>query len=109
MIEADVVEHGDLRAIKRNRPIAFIDLADKRPLAYTSAGEWNLRGDEVLHHRAVHDRRIETFDRENPAEHGSDGRLAAGSRDRDSPDASVEQRREQLGAGHPREAELGRS
>lgn len=60
MVEADIVEHRDLGLEQRNRAIALIDLGHKHiAMPHARAGEWGISRDEILHHPAVHDRRVQ--------------------------------------------------
>ena len=59
VVEADVGQHRDLGPVEDDRPVAFVDLADEQlGVADQGAGERRRGGDEILHHCAVHDRRL---------------------------------------------------
>ncbi len=107
MVERDIEQHADSRAIKRDRTVAFIDLADiDRLPADHRAGERAFVRHEVLHHCAVHDRRLAAQRVENPAQHRGHGRFAAGPGDPDPGTAGIEQDRVELGAGEAQQAEF---
>ena len=85
VVEADVGQHRDFRAIERDRSVAFVDFAHEQfGVADKRAGERRRRGNEILHHRAVHHRRLAVAGVEDPADHPGHGRLAAGPADRDA-------------------------
>ena len=107
VVEADVEQHADSRTIERDRTVAFVDFADIEALpADDRAGIGPFGGDEILHHRAVHDRRLASAGVEDPAEHAGDGRLSAGPGNRQPGAAGVEQDRIELGAGQPQAFEF---
>ena len=92
MIERDVVHDRDARLKKRNRPVALVHFADEHlAFADPGAGERGVRGDEVLHVRAVHDRRALSGAMQNPADHADGGGLAAGAGDANAQGGSVEE------------------
>ena len=102
VVEADIEQHADRRTIERDRAVALVDFADIEALpADHRAGIGAFGRDEVLHHRAVHDRRLAPAGVEDPAEHAGDGRLAAGPGNRQPRTAGVEEDRIELGAGQP--------
>ena len=110
VIEADVQQHTDCRAIERDRAVAFVDLADiERLPADHRAGEGAFGRDEVLHHRAVHDRRLAAHGVKDPAEHARDGRLPAGAGNGQAGAARVEQDRIELGPSQAQAAEFLRA
>ena len=101
MVETYIVKHRDFRREQRDRAIAFIDFANKDfALPDPSAGKWRIIGNEVFHHRAVHDRGIKASVRQNPANHSGDSRLAAGPANRNAARGGVEQVGQQFGARH---------
>ena len=94
VVERDVQEDAHRRLVLRDRTVALVQLGHvKVGVTDHRAGEGAVLGDEVLHHRAVHDRRIAACVVQYPAEHPGHGRLAAGTRDGDARFGSVEQRR----------------
>ena len=110
MVEADVAEHRDRRAVKRDRSVALVDLAHEQVgIADQRRGKGRLRRNEILHHRAVHHRRALAGGIEHPADHPGDGRLARGAADRDADRRGVEQLSEELRAGEVGQAELARA
>ena len=107
VVEADVGQHGDLGPVERDRAVALVDLADEQlGIADQSARERRRGRHEILHHRAVHHRRLAVAGVEDPADHPGHGRLAAGPADGDAALRSVEQPGEELRAGEVGEAEL---
>src|SRR5690606_41805988 len=57
VIETDIIEHRDVRRIKRDRPVAFIDLAHiKFVAADQRARKWRVRAGKILHYRAICER-----------------------------------------------------
>ena len=107
MVEADVGQHRDFRLVEGDRAVAFVDLADEQ-FGVADQGARERRGGrhEILHHRAVHHRRLAVAGVEDPADHPGDGRLAAGAADGDAALRVVEQFREELRAGQMVEAKL---
>jgi hypothetical protein len=107
VVEADVEQDRDLRPVERDRTVALVHFGHEHAAAADfGAGEGSVRGDEILHHRAVHDRGIASGLVHDPAEHAGYGRLAAGPANGDSAGRGVEQRRKQFGARHTRAAEF---
>ena len=105
VIEADVQQHGDVGPVEGDGPVAFVHFADIGiAAADDGAGEGAVVAAKVLHHRAVHDRRLAPGVMHDPAKHSGDGGLAAGARDPDARARVIEQHRVQLGAGHARTA-----
>ena len=110
MIEADIAQHCDTRIVQRNRTIALINLGDEHaPVPNAGAGEWRIRAGKVLHHRAVHDRRIAPGRRHDPPGHPGDRAFAAGPANRDPAGRGIEQHSEQLGARQARAAQFTRA
>src|SRR3546814_16092848 len=67
VVEADVGDHRDIGAIERDRPVAFVDLADVGGrVAAERAGEGGRLVGEITHARAVHHRRPGAGAVENP-------------------------------------------
>jgi len=59
VIKAHVSQHRDLGPVERDRPVAFVDLADKQfRVADECRSEGRVRRNEILHHRTVHHRRL---------------------------------------------------
>jgi hypothetical protein len=88
------------RAVERDRAVAFVDLADEQlGIADQALSERRRGRDEILHHRAVHHRRLAVAGVEDPADHPGDGRLAAGAADRDAALRGVEQLARNCGPG----------
>ena len=103
MVEADVGQHRDLGLVERDRAVAFVDFADEQlGVADQGARERRRRRDEILHHRAVHHRRLAVAGVEDPADHAGHGRFAAGAADGDAALGGVEQLGEELRAGEVR-------
>ena len=101
MVEADIVEHRDFGGEQGDRAIAFVDLRNENvPLPDARAGKRRVIGDEIFHHRAVHDRRVEPCIGQYPADHARDGRLSAGSANGNAARRIIEQIREQLCPRH---------
>ena len=110
VIEADVQQQCHRRAIQRYRSVAFVHLADEGIApADLGAGEAVVGLAVVLHHRAVHDRRVRARLLHDPAEHSGHRRLAAGPADGDTLRRGVEQFGQQFGAAHPRAAQFLRA
>src|ERR1044072_2841430 len=78
MIQGDVIQDSDARSEERNRPVALVYLTDEC-LTFTDpgTGESRARGGEVLHIRAVHDRRALSCAMQNPTDPAHRRRLAA--------------------------------
>ncbi len=101
VVQGDVVQDRDPRAVEGDRAVALVDLADEDiAVADHGAGEGGVGRDEVLHHGAVHDRRVTPDRVQYPAEHPGRGRLAAGAAQGDAVRRGVEYLGQQLGAGH---------
>ena len=101
MVEADIVEHRDFGGEQGDRTIAFVDLRNKDiPLPHTCTGKRRIVGDEIFHHRAVHDGWVQPCIGQYPADHTRDGRLSAGPTNGNAARRIIEQIREQLGARH---------
>ena len=108
VIEADIQQDADRWAIQGDRTVAFVHFGHESvALADAGAGEGHSRGDEVLHHRAIHDRGIAPVRGQNPAQHRGDGRFAAGAGNRDALRCQIEQRREKLRTRHSAASEFG--
>ena len=103
VIEADVGQHRELGPVEGDRAVALVDLADEQlGVADQRAGEGRGGRDEILHHRAVHHRRLAVAGVEDPADHAGNGRLAARAADGDAALRGVEQLGEELRAGEVR-------
>ncbi len=101
MVEAYIVEHGNLGREQGNRAVAFVDLRHEHfPLPDPRAGEWRVTRHKILHHCAVHNRRVKPCLGQYPADHASDGRFAAGPAHRYAARRGVEEVGQQFGAGH---------
>ena len=114
MVEADIIEYSNFGPEQRNRTVAFIDLGDKHSaricgfVANPRAGEWRIVSYEILHYRAVHDRRVHTCIGQYPADHAGHGRFATSAANRNAVRGGVEQFGQQFGAGHPLATEFVR-
>ena len=107
VVEADVEQHADSRAIERNRAVAFIDFAEiKRITAHHGTGIGPIWCDEVLHHGAVHYRRLAPRAGKDPAKHGGDSRLAASPCNSDPGTAGIEEYGIQFCSGETQAAEV---
>src|SRR5262245_26874432 len=92
MVQGDVVDDCDAGLEKRNRAIALVQLTDKKlAVADPGAGKRRAHINEVLHIRAVHDRRAHSGAVQNPAEHADRSRLTARAGDTDAPVGRVEE------------------
>ena len=101
MVEADIVEHRDFGGEQGDRAIAFVDLRNENvPLPHARAGKRRVIGDEILHHRAVHDGRVQPCIGQYPADHARDGRLSAGPANGNAARRIIEQVSKQFSTGH---------
>ena len=73
VVERHVQKDAHGRLVLRDRTVALVHLGHvKVGVTDHRAGEGAVLGDEVLHHRAVHDRRVFARMMQDPAEHASD-------------------------------------
>ena len=85
VIERDVVHDRHARLEIGDRAVALVHLADEDvAVADPGAGKRRARVDEVLHVRAVHDRRALAGAVQDPADHADRRGLAAGAGDADA-------------------------
>ena len=101
MVEADIVEHRDFGGEHGDRAIAFVDLRNKNiPLPDARARKRRVIGDEIFHHRAVHDGRVQPCIGQYPSDHTRDRGFSAGPANGNAARRIIEQIREQLCARH---------
>src|SRR5215813_4411907 len=92
MIQRNVVHYRDPGLEKCNRTVALVHLTDKHvACADPGAGKRRVHVDEVLHIRAVHDRRAPTSTMQNPPDHADSGGLTARTGDTNSQGCTVKE------------------
>ena len=100
VIERDVVHHRHAGLEIGNRAVALVDFTDEDvAVADPGAGKRRARVDEVVHVRAVHDRRTFAGAVQDPADHADGRGLAAGAGDTDAQGGAVEELGEKLARG----------
>ena len=101
VVFGDVGQHRDRRFEQGDRAIALVNFADKylaRP--DQCAGEGIAGVGEILHHRAVHDRRVAPGPVQDPGGHAGDRGFSAGPRDADAVRGGIEQIGQHGGPAH---------